>query len=166
VAEAAMARCGGYHLVTAGTKGATDCPVTPCQNGAGDRNRTGDVQLGNFLRARHAVSLLHILHRLAGPRARDASHDFPPLLTRDGQYRGQYGLPEPVSRCPTVAADPGRARSAEPPRLARCPRNFGALAADLDLGRRRSRPVVLRQNPVRWPRRLLFALYSVCPGSA
>ena len=36
--------------------------------GAGDRNRTGDVQLGNFLRARHAVSLLHILHHLAGPR--------------------------------------------------------------------------------------------------
>jgi hypothetical protein len=31
-----------------------------------------------------------------------------------------------VSRCPTVAADPGRARSAQRPRLGRCPRNFGA----------------------------------------
>ena len=39
---------------------------------------------------------------LSRPPARDASHDFPPLLTRDGQYLGQYGLPEPVSRCPTV----------------------------------------------------------------
>src|SRR6516225_3633768 len=60
---------------------------------------------------------------LSRPPARDASHDFSPLLTRDGQYLGQYGLPEPVSRCPTVAADPGRARSAQRPRLGRCPRN-------------------------------------------
>src|SRR6516225_10243584 len=63
---------------------------------------------------------------LSRPPARDASHDFSPLLTRDGQYLGQYGLPEPVSRGPTVAADPGRARSAQRPRLGRCPRNFGA----------------------------------------
>ena len=63
---------------------------------------------------------------LSRPPARDASHDFSPLLTRDGQYLGQYGLPEPVSRCPTVAADPERARSAQRPRLGRCPRNFGA----------------------------------------
>src|SRR5262245_40703709 len=47
-AEAAMTRCGGYHLVTARTKGATGCPVTPRHDGAGDRNRTGYVQLGNF----------------------------------------------------------------------------------------------------------------------
>ena len=42
------------------------------------------------------------------------------------QYLGQYSLPEPVSRCPTVAADLGRARSAQRPHLGRCPRNFGA----------------------------------------
>ena len=60
---------------------------------------------------------------LSRPPARDASHDFSPLLTRDGQYLGQYSLPEPVSRCPTVAADLGRARSAQRPRLGRCPRN-------------------------------------------
>jgi hypothetical protein len=50
-----MTRCGGYHLVTRRTKGATGCPVTPRQIGAGDRNRTGDVQLGKLAMPRCAV---------------------------------------------------------------------------------------------------------------
>src|SRR6516162_11439670 len=87
---------------------------------------------------------------LSRPPARDASHDFSPLLTRDGQYLGQYGLPEPVSRCPTVTADPGRARSAQRPRLGRCPRNFGAPGS-------RSRPQSPAE-PAAWPSPHLKAL--------
>ena len=93
-----MTRCGGYHSVTGRTKGATGCPVTPRQDGAGDRNRTGDVQLGNFLAAtsRHVTSPQN--SSLTATVTTSGSHVLSFLLTSFGQHLGQQSLSLASSR--------------------------------------------------------------------
>jgi hypothetical protein len=107
-AEAAMTRCGGYHLVTRRTKGATGCPVTPRQDGAGDRNRTGDVQLGNFLSALSQNVTSYQNSSLPATRSVPASHDLSFLLTLFGQHLGQQ-VPDAAS-CRTSICGAGEKR--------------------------------------------------------
>jgi hypothetical protein len=109
-----MTRCGGYHWVTRWTKGATGCPVTPRPDGAGDRNRTGDVQLGNFLTvvSRNVTSYQNSSFRARGPSPGPHALSF--LLTSFGQHLGQQGAERRVTR-PSRALAPQRRR---PPLLA------------------------------------------------
>jgi hypothetical protein len=91
-------------------RGATACAVTPRQYGAGDRNRTGDVQLGNFLTAVSRNVTSHQNSSLPARRSVPASHDLSFLLTPFGQHSRQQAQgtaschrgPAPACRTPGI----------------------------------------------------------------
>ena len=64
--------------------------------GAGDRNRTGDVQLGNFLPVvSRNVTCCQNSNSLAATTRPQVSHDPSLLLTQFGQHPGQHPLASP-----------------------------------------------------------------------
>jgi hypothetical protein len=66
---AAMMRCGRYHLVTRGTKGATGCPVTPVELERATGIEPATSSLGNSLKPPQLISLAIRIHHF-GPRGR------------------------------------------------------------------------------------------------